>query len=359
MFSVAMVAVLADPCTAMQYDNSTINLQKRIRPKATISMYKSLKTSIKAESRQAGGVIRIGDIARVVTKDKQLAAKIEALDIDRWPAPGTEIVIPRSQLQVRARLAGFSTRDVYVSGSDGVTIIGAGDDAVDVDAAFESNPFTQQLLQVVIDAAKTRYDVDQKSITVEVLGAPILPAELDIEAPELGIDVISNGGQLIGKQTVDLLVSDGRLTRRVKLPLSILIAKEVAVTSSIVRTGDVFSKANVRLQKTHFASADIDDSIGIDAFGSFSARTIRRNQMLRFSDLGKAVTANQNTNNEIVVKRGDLVTAKFKRKTIELNLAGVKTLQSGKIGQLIQVERQDNGRTFAARVISSTEVEAR
>lgn len=357
MFSVAMVAVITQPCVALQYNNTTINLQKRVRPKATISLYKSLKTSIKRESRQPGGVIRIGDIARVVTKDKQLAAKLEALDIDNWPEPGTEIVIPRSQVKIRARLAGYSSSDVFVSGSDGVAIIGAGDDAVDVDAAFESNPFTQQLLQVIIDAVKTRYDVDQESITVEVLGAPVLPAELDIEAPELGIDVISNGGQLIGKQTVDLLVSDGRLTRRVKLPLSILIAKEVAVTSSIVRTGDVLSKANVRLQKMHFTSADIDDSIGIDAFGSFSARTIRRNQMLRFSDLGKAVTVGKN--NEIVVKRGDLVTAKYKRNLIELNLAGVKTLQSGKIGQLIQVERQDNGRVFAGRVVSATEVEIR
>ncbi len=359
-FIVSLVVIAAtQPCSGIQYNNTTINLQKQNRPRATVSLYTSVKTSIKRERRKPGGVIRIGDIARVFSQDKQLAAKIESLDIDNWPDPGTEFSITRSQIQIRTQIAGYRVSDVVVSGNALVKIIGEGEEAPPTAASFESNPFTQQLLQKVTASAAKRYDVDEEAVTAEVLGAPILPAELDIAGSELSIDVISDGSQLIGKQTVELLVSDGRLTRRVKLPLSILIAKEVAVTSSVVRTGDVLSKTNVRLQKMHFTSGTIDDSVGIDAFGSFSAKTIRRNQMLKFSDLGKIVGANRDGNNQIVVKRGDLVTAKFRRNSIELNLAGVKTLQAGKIGQLIQVERQDNGRTFAGRVISATEVEIR
>ncbi len=359
-FIVSLVVIATtQPCSGIQYNNTTINLQKQNRPRATVSLYTSIKTNIKRESREPGSVIRIGDIASVFSQDKQLAAKIESLDIDTWPKPGNKFSITRSQLQIRTQIAGYSVSDVVVSGNARVKIIGVGEKQIPDSAAFESNPFTQQLLQNVIASAAKRYGVDEEAITVEVLGAPILPAELDIAASELTIDVISDGSQLIGKQTVELLVSNGRLTRQVKLPLSILIAKEVAVTSSIVRTGDVLSKANVRLQKMHFTSGNIDDSVTIDAFGSFSTKNIRRNQMLKFSDLGSVAGANRDGNRQIVVKRGDLVTAKYRRNSIELNLAGVKTLQAGKIGQLIQVERQDNGRTFAGRVISATEIEIR
>ena len=88
---------------------------------ATISVYPRLTYQARTTVRH-GGLIHLGDLAKVYTRDAGLKQQLEDIDLDQLDSSVDDQVITRVQIQTRIALAGMPMRGISFVGSQTVRL---------------------------------------------------------------------------------------------------------------------------------------------------------------------------------------------------------------------------------------------
>lgn len=335
-----------------------VKKQKR----TTISIRTLVKTT-EFRPVPADGKIRVADIAKVWCDDKTRLRKIERLDLGNWPEAGNEEAITKQRLKIRLMLSDLEG-NIYYTGSDVVMIRGEGvseptekgESAKEKAADAQPDLLLDLLRTATMKKASFHFQVEPSDVIVEFTGTPQMSNARQNEWPELenaSIEILNE--DLIGTVPLEFIVLNEGKAQRGKVNASLIIKREVAVTTRRVAVGDLFSKENVRLEKKFFTKNVVDDVMGAEVYGEFCGRLLRPNHQIRSTELGKS----NRIGNDIVVKKGDLLDATISGSAFKIQAFGLVAETAGRIGQYIQVRSPERNKLLWGKVISPSEVEIR
>jgi flagella basal body P-ring formation protein FlgA len=342
---------------------------------ATISVYPRLTYQARTTVRH-GGLIHLGDLAKVYTRDAGLKQQLEDIDLDQLDSSVDDQVITRVQIQTRIALAGMPMRGISFVGSQTVRLASeAQPESVTekrVDRKREGFPKDSDALGIAIAReiqvkAADQFDVALQDVIVTPQSSPVfsekMPSTLLQVAGDQGfgefvegsggrpalrsIKIISDGGAWIGNRTIEFIELDGGKLRRGKIMVSIIVQKEVLFATRALSRGEELSTGNTRLSEELFTSSTIEQAVGESGRGRFSARSIRQGDRIKTTDVGSDLQSRQ-----VMVKAGDLVTVDLQRNGLNLSMSECIARQSGRIGDFIKVESSINNKVLIAKVVS-------
>jgi flagella basal body P-ring formation protein FlgA len=359
-----VAAVLIAVCVASQAMAAVdIKLRERVAPR--------------------GSVIRLGDVAEVVTADRQQARQLGALPLMPAPAPGTERYLRTREIQDMLSAQGVDVGTLRFAGAQQVVISPAtGSEAFGsvVQASAETpitgraTPMTQHaaiLAGAPVEQATPMPLTDARTgdIRTQITGiignylnaktGRVQPwkVECDLSDREFGkLDAASStpvctGGSepWTGRQRflISFATADGQVQLSIFAEISPPPVPAIVAIRPVGR-GEVVKAADVELRTVDANSKSVGQRAAADSIEKLigmEARVAIQTGDIVFTDSVQA---------PIVVKRGDVITVTSQSGGIRVRTSG-RAMQDAARGELVQVESLGAREKYDARVVGPRE----
>jgi flagella basal body P-ring formation protein FlgA len=304
----------------------------------------------RAETRAAGNLVRLGDVAEIVANDARLAGELSSVELFPAPAPGQQVVITAREICDRLNLRGMSLAAHTISGASRLSIAGA--------VQPSAKPTKPQLAPS--DNLREQAELRIRAAIIEYLQnfTDATPAwQVDFELSDEQVRLVCQtsakpavqGGQepWTGKQQFEIGLGGAGSRHQMSVTATIEPAAPVVVANRAIGRGVVLSRADVRLQmpttleQAEGALRNLEDVVGRETVRSLSADDPIR---------GDALQA------PLLVRNRDIVTVYVRSPGIRVRVTG-RAVQDGALGDLITVESLSERKAFFARVSGAQEVE--
>lgn len=303
---------------------------------------------LQSQCQSQGPVVTLGDVAEILTADRQQADALAAIELFPAPLAGRQRFVRIREIQDLLTSRGVNLAEHQFSGSSQVVVLGKSEPT-------QSKPepplppsmvrsANRRLGQIVVQYLQERVSADP-SWSVQ--------AELDpdrarlVARPVRAISVSGGAPPWTGLQRFEVAIDtpDGP----VQFPLDARVAISPAVVAAVrpLPRGALISRADVRLQDgaadhgrpTAFHS--IDEVVGKETTGAIASG---------------AVISQESVRSPLLVRRGEVVTVYARSPGICVRTVG-RARDNGSIGELVAVESLLDRRTYFAQVSNVREVE--
>jgi flagella basal body P-ring formation protein FlgA len=307
-----------------------------------------LEIRLKPAAEEPLSVVRLGDIAEIMSADPQEAERLALIEL--FPAPGEGQVrwVSLREVQDVLELHGMNLARCRLYGSSSVCIR-AGTAAPDRPTRGKMNPADRQRAQRLVHAAVLRQlgppAVGQANWTVE----PRLSAgQLEVVS-RASSTVVTQGpeSRSAGLHHFQLTATAPDGVQTLTVPVEITRPTMVVTAIRPLRRGELIQAADVELspapanvQLAAYAS-QLEDVIGRETDRSVAA--------------GQAISLRQ-TRAPLLVRRGDVVTVFARAAGIRVRTTA-RAMEDGSHGQLIMVQTLTGRERYSARVVDVQEVE--
>jgi flagella basal body P-ring formation protein FlgA len=346
----------------------------------------SSATDVKLRERVTpkSSVVRLGDVAEIVTADRQLARKLAVVPLMPSPAPGTERFLQKREVADMIAASGVDLAEIRFDGATRVAVAGrsAAQPAVVQVAAFEeaaapvNNPTSQsngknseptnlhaavlagekpaspaQLSDEELAAAKSKLEQIVASF-VQSRGGKVGRIELNVASRQLSqlasatsLPTCEGGSEpWTGRQALTLSFNTANGVARVPVTADIAEpAAPVVVAVRPVGRGSIVTAADIEVRMLEPTTKTTGKRAVFDSIERMIGMEVR--QALRE---GEVVFADQ-LQSPIVIKRGELVTISSQTSGIRVRTSA-RAMQDGSTGDLIQVESLESKQQFNVRV---------
>lgn len=283
--------------------------------------------------------INLGDICQVTGATALTSKKIKDLDLHLF-SDDQPVTITSQQIKVRLLLAGFSSGDFSIDGQS-VTV-----------SRQNAGWLEDQAHRIIKNELARQFGLAANDIEIAVppskelerLYQQLVPGKMEL--------VPLFGNQLpLGQTSVMLRYKNSRgRPYTVNLPLEISVLKEVMVTRSPIKKGDVISANAVFPVKRPLAAGEsniADQScIGCTASSDIGAHQVVLTQYVQ-PDRQKPRGQGGG------VKANSYVRVRIERGGFSASLMVAKALNSGAVGDRVLVQNIDSGKRFTAIVKDS------
>lgn len=279
--------------------------------------------------------VRIGDVARVVGVSGNELEYITELDLETLSEKDS-CKISKQQITMRLLLAGFERDSFEVTGPGDVT-------------AWRSSPTQMRghIATLMANKLSEQFGMDSGRVSVRLTNAEQLKSiEATFPNPTFDLEILPPNEFPIGKQrlSVDLIDADGRRTG-VILECQVSISMPVPIAVGPIARGSVIQPNMIRIvEREIVARADYASTDAI--VGRTANRYISGNSIVLANHL---IPTRRGTND--LVKRNDLVDVVVKIGNGEIRLKNAQALESGKMGDTIEVLNPQSGRRINASII--------
>ena len=345
---------------------------------ATVSLYKKARLRVPE--------VRVRDVAKVYSRNHLLAQEIGAIELEdlwetgleqgvTWERAAANTLITARRLKLRLLIAGYGEGDIRFEGADECQLLtGNGDVAqASLEQGNEAQDDEQaqrqlEIVQAVDTAAASQirqlvssfYRIDENDVEVQLTSSiKFSNLESKLIEPE-GIDwkrqlqVMTDAQSLLGTVQVKFGVrGDNRIVDTAVANVEVAIFREIAVTQGSISKGEVFSVDNVYLRKQRFRTDSFNQYVGKEIFGRIAERNMGAAQQIRVSDFRSERIQGAVKN---LVRANQKVVLIALSGNIRVVQANATALQSGSVGQMIQVRNDDSRQIVTGRIASSGEV---
>jgi flagella basal body P-ring formation protein FlgA len=320
-----------------------------------------------------GAVVRLGDVADVISADRPAARKLAAVPLMPAPAPETELYLRQREVADMLAASGVDLATVDFAGAERV-IVAASDRVQQVsfeeDAQDTKTSAATEDRQAILDgmsAAKSAASLDLAQATAlndavcRIIGEYVRtktgePALRRIEcsvadrqlaqlAASTNPPVCSGGAEpFAGRQKFELTIAAerGPSVMVVYADISAPAMPTVIAVRPVAR-GNVITAADVEVRTMERTAKTAGQRAVVDSMESIVGKEAR--QPLQ---VGEMVFTDQ-VQLPVMVKRGDRITVASKGGGISVRTSA-RALQEGATGDLIQVESPESKQRYDARV---------
>lgn len=285
--------------------------------------------AIAERSEVQGRMIRLGDIARIVTEDKALADKLSALEIQTAPLPGQTLTVDPNFIRTRLRQAHVDLTQIQLTLPQKIIVVSR---ATVVPRTMIVEEVKKFLLSQPMWAGK-EVVIDDPPFVDDVV---LPPGQVELKAQRIG------PSSSLSSSLVTVSVSvDGRPVRTLNLFLKIHVYADVVVAARTLSRRDVIAESDVQVEQRDLSSLQPDVCLDAkDAIGKRLTRAVVKGQALTRSML--EITPDVAAGSKIVVR------ALIGQVKITL-LAEAR--EDGWLGKTILVRNVDSNKTFRATVV--------
>lgn len=322
-------------------------------------------------------VVRLGDIADVAGKDREVTKKLAVVPLMPAPAPETERFLRKREVADMLAANGVDISDIHFTGADQVAIspMSKVQSAVFQDSAksgadSQGNRHAVVLASGQADAASAKLDdaqaADYKNELCRVIGDYLkaksgkpeigtidcsIPDRQLVQFAQSSVAPVCSGGSdpWTGKQKFTLAVVTPKGPAQITLNADVsepatpmVVAKRAVVRGSVITAADI----EVRTLEPSAKNAarrggydSIDKLIGMEA-----KQPLQQDEIVYTDEVQSPV----------LVKRGELITVSSRSGAICVRTSA-KATQDGSKGDLIQVESVDSKQRYDARVVGLRE----
>ncbi len=286
---------------------------------------------IAERSEVQGRTIRLGDIARIATEEKELADKLSALEIQTAPLPGQTLTVDPNFVRTRLRQARIDLNQIQLTVPPRIIVVSR---ATIVSRTMIIEEAKKLLLsqprwegkEVVIDDPQFVDDV------------VVPPGPVTLKAQRIG----SSSSLSSSLVTVSVSV-DGRTVRTLNLFLKIHVFADVIVAARPLSRRDVIAENDVQTERRDLSTLQPDVCLDAkDVIGKRLTRAAVKGQALTKSMLEIAPD----------VSAGSKITVRASIGQVKITLLA-EAREDGWIGKTILVRNVDSNKTFRATVVDA------
>jgi flagella basal body P-ring formation protein FlgA len=324
---------------------------------------------LRAEAQVSGSVVRLGDLAEIITADPLRREALAAVELGTAPAAGPARYVRVREIEDHLLQQGISLADLRFTGAAQVAVSGQQRRAPPAPARLTRSALNQAQQTVegaiaeYLRAQMPAYAAAGATIRNEVMPAAhwsappssalriecnLDEAQARIIAAAIGPMQVSGGHPPwsgLQRFQIALPTAEGvqtvALETRVTLPLTVVVATGGIHRGSVIRPDDVMLQHVLPGTELGDALSSLDAVVGKEA-----ARSIAPGQML----------TPQHVRAPLVVRRGEVVTVYSRSGGISVRTTG-RAREDGSVGDLIAVESLHDRETFFARVSGIQQVE--
>jgi flagella basal body P-ring formation protein FlgA len=350
---VAYLVASAIVCTRASLAAETVELRERVS--------------------MSGSVVRLGDVAEIVSADRVRVRQLAALPLMPAPSPGTERFLRRREVEDLLAAHGQNLRGLRIEGAEQVAISGPGIESrgaseIRVPAAASTEPMnlhaailagqtgrsqSHQLDEATIRAYQSQLQHAIENYLISQTGkagpwevaVSAAPAQLaQLRGATSPVECQGGREPWTGRQrfTISFTTAQGIVQFPVHAqvsggPLAVVVAVRPIARGAMITAADVElqSLADVPAASSRRAPvASVEELLGMEA-----RQAIQAGQVI-YSDHVQA---------PILVKRGELIAVVSQGGGIRVRTTA-RARQDGAKGELVQVETEDTGERFDARV---------
>jgi flagella basal body P-ring formation protein FlgA len=278
--------------------------------------------------------LKLGQIA-AISGDKSLAAKAQDVELGRMSVPGQKITIDRATVRSRLACSGIADNQTDLLGADKVTVrqvvkVIKSEAIVELAAKFLTENIKEQ---AIVKWEPTR-----------------MPAEVVLPNQSQNIELlprlVSRGTN--GQTTVEIsVVADGVALEKRQLILNPKYNARRAVAVSDVSAGETLTQENVKIE-----TVLADDPVSADWAPPYGFVAVR--------DILAGAEINRNNAKapkpQVILERNQSVIIRIDKPGLVVTAMG-KSMQQGRLGELIKVKNIDSQRVILAKVNEDGTVE--
>jgi flagella basal body P-ring formation protein FlgA len=164
--------------------------------------------------------------------------------------------------------------------------------------------------------------------------------------------------KLLGRGLREIgIYQDGGLVRSIQLPADVSIDCLAPIATRPVPVGEPLDASNTAMQRIRIDSEEAFAIQTVDLKECEASRPLRAQQRITPADI-RRLTPGSPPLAAVAVRARDNVTVIARRGSLQVTLSGAEALQSGRVGDVIQVRNTASGKTIFARIQSPGVLEA-
>jgi len=286
---------------------------------------------IAERSEVQGRTIRLGDIARIATEDKELADKLSAIEIQTAPLPGQTLTVDPNFVRTRLRQARVDLNQIQLTVPPKIIVVSR---ATLVSRTMIIEEAKKFLLAQPTWAGK-EVVIDDPQFVDDVV---VPPGPVELKAQRIG----SSSAPSSSLVAVSVCV-DGRPVRTLNLFLKIHVFADVVVAARTLSRRDVIAESDVQTERRDLSSLPPDVCLEAkDAIGKRLTRAAVKGQALSKSMLESAPDVSAGSKVTVIATIGQ----------VKITLLA-EAREDGWIGKTILVRNVDSNKTFRATVVDA------
>ena len=301
---------------------------------------------LRPQSRPDSSVVRLGDVADVLSSNPAETESLCATELFPAPAGIYKRTVTARQIQDALVLRGINLGNHQFSGASQVEIQRPAEKAA---AKTRLTSIQAKQSSSAVRAAILNY-IEKQSSTAE-------PWEVTFEltddqaatvlATKAPLQVAGGIAPWVGLQQFDLMVRAGEqqsmftVAAQVTLPTSVVVAMRPIAVGQTISPADVQLQQSQGIRATETTCQRLEDVLGQQATRPIAAGALIETSVLR---------------SPLLVRRGDLVVVIARSAGVQVTTRG-KSREDGSHGELVEIEPLGSKGKFVARVSGSQQVE--
>ncbi len=323
----------------------------------------SIHVTLKPVALAANSIITVGDVATVSVAgilDGQdargskpatsttLLKRLESLDLKTFTGRTREIDISTQQLTARILLSGVKSSELTVDGAESATVYRA-----------DVLVFRRLLHQAIVGFLAAEFQVAEDDVLANIdLDGSLFRDIVRQWTADSEFRPLSDASELLGRGEIQIgIYVAGTYTRTIATHADISLYRMAPVATRPISVGEQLDASNTGTARVRFDSATAIASYIRDVDGLVASRPLHAQQTITANDVRHEIESEQ-TPSSIVVKARDNVTVVARSGSLQVTLSGAEALQSGRVGDVIQVRNTASGKTLFARIKGNGLLEA-
>lgn len=285
-------------------------------------------------SAVSGQTVRVGDVASVFGGTAWDRKNIAQLDLESLQDQ-SQCSITRKQVEMRLLLAGYQRNSIQVTGPPFVQT-----------RLTSPVQLRRELEQKLVEELSRQFAVQPERVAVHLTNATHLQSlEKALTPGELSIELVPRNEFPVGRSRlrIDVIGPDG-MRQPLALDAQVSLAMKVAIASQPIPRGTVI-KAGMFRMVDRAVTERADYLNPENAIGKTASRYIGNNSILLASHLAASRGAAS------TVKRNGLLDVVIKLAGSEIRLKDARAMESGAVGDTIQVLNPQTNRRINALII--------
>jgi flagella basal body P-ring formation protein FlgA len=294
-----------------------------------------------------GSIVRLGDVAEIVSTDADQVAELAAIPLLPAPAPGTQAFLSISQVRDLLTANAVNVGLVQIHGAATVAISAAAVNSpkpiVSGDIATvrpERSDVSQQVAAAIVQYLKEQTGHELWEVTINV------DAKLHDLCWKSGPQLTIGGGQApwTGRQSFDVAGVSGNAA--VRTYANVVRVEMVVVAVRPIAAGDFVRATDVAL-RPHIGQMSDKIATSLEqVVGKETRQAIRVDGLLYTNQV----------RSPLLVRKGERVTVRARAGSVVVRTYGT-VQQDGGLGELVQVQALEGRERYAARVSGLRELE--
>ena len=295
---------------------------------------------LRATATASGSKATIGDIADLQGCDGPQRDRIARLDLAELPLSSEPILVSQQQIGFRLQLAGLAAGSYHLEGPRYVRVSRPTGEGLDA-----------KIAAVARQALREKLSKQSDDVTIELAQAVNLPplsadgADIHLEAE---VRSLVMPPCRVGVEVV--IYVRGARRSSVIVYLDVKKLQPVPVALRRIEIGEAFGPDNVRLERLAVSNTQRAAVAAAGLIGRRARRPVAAGHAIEAADVETDMPA------AIVIHPNDLVHLIASVGPLQVKTRG-EAMQSGRVGQLIQVRNLDSKATVTGRVVDHSTVE--